>query len=177
MSNLNFCVYCGYKLDHSEKFCPKCGSNLSELMDPEDTIPVKEEVPAEELNKYEIRINRLKDSYDEKEEKALHLINKSFNPKEITYSRFVEQINRNHEIFYKKVDLALELNSLIDDSPDGIEDKLEKTIEVLEGMLEQLKSLIVEFIINPIYDKKSEEEIKSLHEEMDNLINSIKNYQ
>lgn len=112
-----------------------------------------------------------------KKKKALNLINKSFNPKEITYSRFVEQINRNHEIFYKKVDLALELNSLIDDSPDGIEDKLEKTIEVLEGMLEQLKSLIVEFIINPIYDKKSEEEIKSLHEEMDNLINSIKNYQ
>lgn len=171
MGKLNFCVFCGYKLDHSEKFCPSCGSNLKEIMDSEDDLP------REGLNGYESRINKLKDSYDEKEKKALDLVKKSFTPDEITYSRFVEQLNRNHEIFYKKVELALELNDLLDDSSLQIDDKIEKTIKLMEDMLEQLKSLIVEFIIHPIYDKKSDEDISALREEMDNLIHSIKNYQ
>ena len=108
MSKLNFCVWCGYRLDHSEKFCPRCGSNLSELKDQEEIITVaktevvEKEAPVKELTKYEIKINELKDIYDKKEEKALDLIQKSFTPDEITYSRVVEQVNRNHEAFYKK---------------------------------------------------------------------------
>lgn len=184
MSKLNFCVWCGYRLDHSEKFCPRCGSNLSELKDQEEIITVaktevvEKEAPVKELTKYEIKINELKDIYDKKEEKALDLIQKSFTPDEITYSRFVEQLNRNHEAFYKKVDLALELNSMVDGSSFKVETEIEKTIKILEEMLEQLKSLIVEFIINPIYDKKSaDEEIDSLREDMDNLIKSVRKYQ
>lgn len=178
MSELNFCVWCGYKLDHSEKFCPRCGSDLTGLMDKKTKVQPKEiKVKVKEPTKYEIKINELKRTYDKKEKNALDIIHKRFNPNEITYSRFVEQLNRNHEAFHKKADFGLELNGMIDDSPVRIENELEKTIKVLEEMLEQLKSLILEFIINPEADKKSEEEIDLLFEDMNDLIKSIKNYQ
>lgn len=66
---------------------------------------------------------------------------------------------------------------MLDEPSAKIENELEKTIKILEEMLEQLKSLILEFIINPEADKKSEEEIDRLFEDMDDLINSIKKYQ
>lgn len=170
MSGLNYCVWCGYKLDHSEKFCPKCGANLKDIMDSPD-IPVKS------LTKYEFEINNIKSQYDEKEEEALKLIQKRFNPTEITYTRFVEELNRSHNLFYKKIDNAKDIIDIIDESSPKIEEELKETVEILNTMLQQLKDLITELIINSKDDKKSDMEIDALIDDMNNLINSIKNYQ
>lgn len=72
MSELNFCVWCGYKLDHSEKFCPRCGSDLTGLMDKKTKVPPKEnKVNEKEPTKYEIKIKELENAYDKKEKNAL----------------------------------------------------------------------------------------------------------
>lgn len=165
MDDLNYCIYCGYKLDHSEKYCPNCGREL---------IETPEEPPKEPIELYKFKIKTIEKEYGIKEEEILDLIKKRFDSNELTYTRFVEQLNRNHELFYKKVDNGMDILNIIDELTKKIESELDEILEVLEKMLKQLKELIEEFLINK--NNQEDIEIDGLLEDMNNLIKSVKNY-
>lgn len=167
MKSPKFCVYCGFKLKEGDVFCPNCG--------------VKIEVDkwygvSSPLTKYKASIDDLKSKYELKESEALDLVNKRFSPPQITYNKFISEIDNCRVVFYREAESAYEIIELIDSPSEKVVNELEEKIRVLETIIEKLNELINELIISTKDSKKSDDEIQNLFNDMDDLIDSVKKY-
>lgn len=141
------------------------------------------EIPAESvqgevtsLKKYEGEINNLKVLFDVKEGVVRDLIKKRFEPPQITYDRFISMVDKAHKMFYNQVDSSLSIISLATEDSPRIRDELESKIANMKTIINQVEELTNELVINISSDDQSEEEIKILLDDMENLIDSVKDY-
>ncbi len=199
MEGVNFCGFCGCKLYPEDKFCPECGKKIEAIDDHEHCNVCGEKLSDDSricpscgvkiapnrdygyfhvfLLKYQDKINDLKQNYDYKDNMARQIVEKRFGPPQITYDRFISDLDNSKAIFYKKLESVEDILELITDVTPNIEDELNKKINVLEDILERVNDLINELVLNEEESKKSNEEIQSLLEDMDDLIHSVKDYE
>ena len=163
----NFCMNCGERLDPSDKFCTNCGTKVGEAGS--GKISDKDF-----FLKYTIKIENLKEEYEVKVAKALELIKKEFDPSEISYSNFISTINESNNVFYNNVEVAMDIIELASEPSVKIKGELDSKINSLKMIIDKLKEFIDELICN-IADK-SEHDVENLANELDNLINSVKDY-
>ena len=130
----------------------------------------------ESLKKYENKVNELKVLYDAKEDVVKELIEKRFKPPQITYDKFMATVDNCHKLFYEQVDGALNITQMAVEDTPRIDFELEKKIENMQSLIDQVEELINELVINISSDKHSNEDIKNVLEDMDNLIDSVKEY-
>ena len=128
------------------------------------------------LNKYEKEINDLKVLYDVKENVVRDLIKKRFEPPQITYDKFITTIDKSHELFYLHYDQALNMINLIVDDTPRIQSEINSKIDVLKTLIQQIEDLTNELIININEDDGATQEVKDLLDDMENLIDSVKDY-
>lgn len=130
----------------------------------------------ESLKKYETEVEKLTAEYDEKESAVKGLIEKRFKPPQITYDRFMTTIDSCHELFYTQADAALNISQLAVEDTPKVEKELEDKIDSMKKIIDQIEDLTNELVINISSDKESGDDVKTLLDDMENLIGSVKDY-
>ena len=128
------------------------------------------------LKKYEKEVNNLKVLFDVKEGVVKDLIEKRFEPPQITYDKFMSIIDSAHRLFYSQYDAALNIINLAAEDTPRIEGELEHKIVNMKTIIDQIEELTNELVINISSEDSSSEEVKDLLGEMENLIGSVKEY-
>ncbi|MBR2558537.1 MAG: hypothetical protein IKE95_09285 [Methanobrevibacter sp.] len=138
--------------------------------------PKDETIAVESLQKYNVEANHLKDVYGEKEIIVKDLIEKRFEPPQITYDRFMSSIGSCHKLFYTQYDSLSNITKLAVDDTPRIKNELDSKINAMKKIIKQIEDLINELVITSDSSEKSKDEVKVLIEDMENLIESVKEY-
>ena len=104
------------------------------------------------------------------------LIEKYFTPPQLTYDRFMNVVDSSHKMFYNQHDSALNIINLAAEDTPRIESELEAKLSNMKAIIDQIEELTNELVINLSSDDKTNEDVKNLLEEMENLISSVKEY-
>lgn len=168
MKGFKFCMNCGSELEISDRFCPNCGIKVGHS---EDFELIQDK---DFFLKYKIRIENLNREYDIKVAKALKLIKNEFDPSHISYNKFISTINNSNNVFYNNVEVAMNIIDLASKPSNRVKNELDNKINSLNMIIDKLEEFIDELIIHIADD--SEKEVKNLTSELDDLINSVKDY-
>jgi len=166
MDGVNYCVWCGFKLTSDDKFCPNCGEKIEELSKYASSISISKNVD---------EINRLKKEFENTEFRARNLIEKRFSNSEVTFNKFIGELNQINLVFYGEADSALDLVEYASDFTKKVENKLKNKIKNMKKLLKQLNDLIDEIILN-LDNGETSADLEYLYNDIDELINSIKYY-
>ena len=128
------------------------------------------------LEKYSDEVNELKKVFDEKEVTVRDLIAKRFKPPQMTYDRFMTTIDKSHNLFYHEADGALNITKYAVEDTPRVESELESKINTLKSIIDQIEDLTNELVINISSDEESDEDVKTLIDDMEDLIDSVKDY-
>ena len=143
---------------------------------PVQAAPVEESSGFESFKKYEKEINNLKVVFDVKEGVVRDLIEKRFEPPQITYDKFISAIDSCHKLFYAQSDSALSIiNLAVEDTP-RVRDEIDSKIGAMKKIINQIEDLTNELVINISSSSESPDEVKNLLDDMENLIESVKEY-
>ena len=167
MKGFNYCINCGSKLDPSDNFCPNCGVKLEEY----DSMLINDD---DFFLKYEIKIDSLNDEYEIKMNRAIELIKKQFGSSKTSYSNFISTINESNNVFYNNVEVARDIIRLSDKPSLKIKNELDNKIDTLNSIIDKLEEFIDELIIHSA--SETEKDVENLTKELDDLMNSVKDY-
>ena len=130
----------------------------------------------ESLKRHEKEVNNLKVLFDVKEQVVRDLIKRRFEPPQITYDKFIAMIDSCHKLFYEQADSTLSIVDLAVEDTPRIEEEIQNRIGVMKSIINQIEELTNELVININSDDESQEEVKNLIDDMENLIESVKEY-
>ena len=169
MKRYNYCIYCGYKLHKDDIFCPNCGVKIGYVEDSSHSSSAS-------LKKYKDQVLELREKYEKKEKEVKSLVEKRFAPPQITYYRFIGEIDNCRVLFFKEAESTLDIINLVNDLSPKVEAEIKKKIDLLKKILGQMDELINELIINMGDSDGSGDEIQIVMDDMKNLIDSVKDY-
>ena len=161
----HFCIYCGAKIEPNQHFCIQCGKEI--YHDPQEEV-VK--VPS----KYKPEIDKIEEEYNSKQEKATELVEKLFDPTHMSYSNFTNAIKRSNQLFANQLKITQRMMEL--DSNDVVDGEIENKINTLNAFVDKMEELINELVIQLSSNKEDNDELNSLFNDMDDLIDSVKDY-
>ncbi len=190
MAKDNFCIYCGFKLFPEDHFCPNCGKKLDEAdVKPNNTFnttrsnttstttTTTSNTTSQNYSYYKKQVEELKKTYETKEEKVLELLEKKFPNGQMSYGRFRGEVDVCRVNFFKEADAAENMINLSDGYSEKIADALKEKISTLQSIVAKMNDLQSELIISISNgDDGSNEEIDNLIKEMNDLIDSVKDY-
>ena len=190
MAKDNFCIYCGFKLFPEDHFCPNCGKKLDEAdVKPNNTFntttsnttstttTTTSNTTSKNYSYYKKQVEELKKTYETKEEKVLELLEKKFPNGQMTYGRFRGEVDVCRVNFFKEAESAENMINLSDEYSEKIADALKEKISTLQSIVAKMNDLQSELIISISNgDEGSDEEIDNLIREMNDLIDSVKDY-
>lgn len=132
----------------------------------------------DELQKYEDTIHDLKIRYQDKEDVARKIIKEHFPPPQMTYDRFMGEINSWNTIFLEQSNLALSIINMDLEYTEKVEQELRKRINILKSIVEKMEELTIELTLNLNNSTKNSDvgELEELLAEMQNVIDSVKEY-
>ena len=124
---------------------------------------------------YRRTIYKLEQEYALKEKKVRQLIEKKFEPPQMSYDKFISIVDSSTAIFNNQANSArLTMNSASEETYE-ITRELDSKVKVLKSIIDKLDDLIDEFVVN-MEKSKEDAEIHDLLDEMERLINSVKEY-
>ena len=113
--------------------------------------------------------------FNHKESNVRNLIDKRFEPPQLTNTRFMNSVDNCSELFNTQAD---EIESIIDlagDLTPRIKEELQAKFDIMESMIDKLNQLANELIIS-IEEDKDGYEVENHVSEMENIIKSVKEY-
>lgn len=128
------------------------------------------------LKMYENEIKNLKVAFEVKEKVVRNLIEKLFEPPQLTYDKFIATVDSCSKIFNNQADSSLEIIELAVDDTPGIRRELDNKINIMKRIINQIEDLTNELVINISSDSHSKDEVDVLLEDMENLVDSVKDY-
>ena len=129
-----------------------------------------------EFKSYKYEIDNLKQAFDKKEANITGLINKRFENGELSHNRFMSVIDSCHKLFYHQSDSATSIIEMAPEYSERLDETVKDKISIMESINDEMNNLIEELIIHDSDNEKSEEDLQELFSNMDNLINSVKDY-
>ena len=165
-SHNHFCIYCGAPIVEDQNFCAECGKAIYR-----EKIVVKKE-----SSKYDAKIKELEIEYDVKQSKAKELVEKLFDPDHLAYKRFTSSITKSNNLFDIQVGIAKKMTEIDTHDNPFVVKEIDEKIATLETFVDKMEDLINELIIHLSSNKKDNEDINNLFNDMDDLINSVKDY-
>ena len=162
----HYCIYCGEKLDPGQRFCSQCGK---EIYNEEPVVNVVS-------SKYDDKIEKIEQEYYFKEKKAREVVDKLFDPNHMAHEKFSSSINRSNQLFTNQLEVTKKMVGLNVDSNPAVEKEIDNKIGILETFIDKMDDLINELVIHLSSNKKDNDDINSLFNDMDDLINSVKDY-
>ncbi|MDO5843204.1 MAG: hypothetical protein Q4Q24_08060 [Methanobrevibacter ruminantium] len=129
-----------------------------------------------EFKPYKAQIDNQKQAFDKKEENITDLINKRFETGELAHNRFMSVIDNCHKLFYHQFNSATSIIEMAPECSERLDETVKDKISIMESINDEMNNLIEELIIHDSDNEKSEEDLKELFANMDNMINSVKDY-
>lgn len=190
MAKDNFCIYCGFKLFPEDHFCPNCGKKLDEAdVKPNNTFntttrnttstttTTTSNTTSQNYSYYKKQVEDLKKTYETKEEKVLELLEMKFPNGQMSYGRFRGEVDVCRVNFFKEAEAAENMINLSDEYSEKIANALKEKIKTLQSIVSKMNDLQSELIISISNgDDGSDQEIDNLIKEMNDLIDSVKDY-
>lgn len=161
----HFCIYCGAKLEPNQHFCIQCGKEV--YHGPEEEV-------VKAPSKYKPEIDKIEEEYNSKQEKATELVEKLFDPTHMSYSKFTNAIKRSNDLFTNQLKITQRMMEL--DSNDVVDGEIENKINTLNAFVDKMEELINELVIQLSSNKEDNDELNNLFDDMDDLIDSVKDY-
>ena len=162
----HFCIYCGAKISPDQKFCIECGKKIYREEKVFKTTP----------SKYDEMISDLEEEYDIKQAKASELVEKLFDPTQMAYNKFSSSINKSNQLFATQLEITKKMVELDTDNNEIVEKEIDSKIITLQSFIGKMDDLINELVIHLSSNKKDNDDINNLFEDMDDLIHSVKDY-
>ena len=162
----HFCIYCGARLQENQHFCTQCGKEV--YREPGPKIVKNPSI-------YVSKIDEIEQDYNSKQAKAKELVEKLFDPTHMAYSKFTNAINKSNQLFSNQLDVARRMIDL-DDNNYVVEEEIENKIKTLNTFVDKMEDLINELVIHLSTNKKDNDDINNLFNDMDDLIDSVKDY-
>ena len=81
-----------------------------------------------------------------------------------------------HKLFYHQSDSATSIIEMAPEYSERLDETVKDKISIMESINDEMNNLIEELIIHDSDNEKSEEDLQELFSNMDNLINSVKDY-
>lgn len=128
------------------------------------------------FKRYEKEISNLKVLFNVKEKVVRELIEKRFEPPQITYDKFMSSIDNCHKLFYAQSDAASNIIDLAVEDTPRVQDEIKGKIDAMKKIIDQIEDLTNELVINISSSGESTDEVKNLLDDMENLIESVKDY-
>ncbi|WP_461462824.1 hypothetical protein [Methanobrevibacter sp.] len=153
-------------------------SNINNEVDVENIDmekSIEENGPLKSLQSFKKEANNLKVLFDVKEGSVKDLIEKKFEPPQITYDKFISLVDNSHSVFYKQYDAVIEITQFASEDNEDVRNELNLKIQYMKDIINYIEDLTNELVLN-INDNDSNEEVKELLEEMENLVDSVKEY-
>ena len=125
---------------------------------------------------YERQILKIKQEFSYKKIKATELIEKRFAPPQITYDKFISTVENVDKVFMSESETALDMIRYSNEYSEDMDAQIKIRIKTLKLFSKQIDDLTKELLINMSNDSNSDETIKNLINQMDNLIDSVKEY-
>ena len=163
----HFCIYCGAKLVPNQHFCSQCGRKVYQ-----DPKPQQVPMPS----RYGVRLDKIEQDYNLKQSKAKQLVEKLFDPSHMSYDKFMSSINKSNQLFNNQLEVARKMVELDNGNNALVKGELENKIRTLETFIDKMEDLINELVIQLSSNKKDNDDINNLFSDMDDLIDSVKNY-
>ena len=123
--------------------------------------------------KYAPEIEKLKLEFDEKEKTVKDLIEKRFKPPQITYTKFIASVDECRVMFDSQVDAIYSIMNLSDAETPRMEAEILEKIDILREIIEKIDLLIDELVLSM---GKPKEDVEVLFDDMEQLIDSVKDY-
>ena len=95
----------------------------------------------------------------------------------MSYGRFRSEVDSCRVSFYKEADAAENMIDLSDEYSDKIAEALNEKIKTLQSLIAKMGELQSELIISISNGDDSDDEIDNLIKEMNDLIDSVKDYE
>lgn len=124
---------------------------------------------------YQIQLDELNTKFNIKEKSARNIIEKRFQPPQITYTRFINGVEKSAQLFKKNSDSAYTMIELADEYSPRIAEEIESKIDILKSIINKMDKLSNELILNE--DETEKDDVENLITEMDDLIKSVKDYE
>ena len=123
---------------------------------------------------YVTQLDELNSKFKSKEKSARNLIEKRFEPPQLTYTRFIGGVDKSAELFKRQSDSAYTMINLATEYSPRIAGEIESKIDILKSIIEKLDNLTNELVLSDDASKK--EDVEGVISEMDDLIDSVKDY-
>lgn len=137
---------------------------------------VKVKSKGNEFDQYRTRLNELKAMYEIKENNARRLIAERFEPPQLTYDRFIANVDNSTKVFNENADAISNILELGSDDNSEIREEITSRMSVLESLVVKMDELIDELIVNMSKEDKKEKNPTGFMHSMDHLIDSVKEY-
>lgn len=128
---------------------------------------------------YELNIddnlNNLMKIYNDKEMKVKRLISKKFPAPQLTYDRLMSSINDWNAVFKENSENLIELLDLDSKYTAKYQDEITFKLSLIKGIIDKMGELEVELVIN-MDKEKNDDKIKEIFEDMNSVVESIKDY-
>lgn len=138
---------------------------------------IQEESKPREIksSQYTAQIEELKSQFESKEKNVMDLIEKRFEPPQLTYTRFAGVVDKSRVLFDREYDTVANLINLNDDDSPRINSEIESKITILKSIIQKLDDLANELVLS--MDSPDEGEVDDVLESMEGLIKSVKDYE
>ena len=133
-------------------------------------------IDAESRDNYTKEINNLISVFNIKQKVVRELIEKRFEPPQLTYDKFIANIDNCEKLFNIQAESALNIIQLSTGDSQIVKKEINNKINIMNSIIHQVEDLTNELVINMSYDENSSNEIKNLLEDMEKLIDSVKDY-
>ena len=128
-----------------------------------------------EYMEYVTKLDDLNSKFKNKEKSTRKLIEKRFEPPQLTYTKFINGVDKSSELFKKQSDTAYNLINLADEYSPRIASEIESKIDILTSIYKKLDNLANELVLTE--DDSYNDDVEGVFGEMDDLINSVKDYE
>ena len=160
----HFCIYCGARLVPNQHFCSQCGKEVYHDSTQSTMAP----------SRYESKVKEIEWDYNSKQAKAQELVEKLFDPSHMSYSKFTAAIEKSNQLFANQLKITQKMMEL--ESSNVVNRQIEDKIRVLNTFVDKMEELINELVIQLSSNKTDNDDINALFKDMDDLIDSVKDY-
>ena len=128
-----------------------------------------------EFDKYRKKLSELSIMYEIKEKNARSLIEKRFTPPQLTYDRFIASVDNSTKMFNMHSDAVSNIIGLASQDSAKIDHEINNRLDILESLVKKMDELVNELVLS-LNENEEEDNVSNVFEDMDNLIDSVKNY-
>ena len=127
-----------------------------------------------EFENYKAKISTLNAEFDAKDKVARELIEKRFQPPQLTYTRFISLVDKSRKLFVRESESAMNILNLATEDSPRVDSEIKSKISMLKAIISKMDDLTNELVLT--MDSADDGDVDVLIDDMEDVIGSIKDY-